>query len=570
MRIITLLFVLLAFGAFAQSPEVAQTYNRGLVFYQSEDYGSAAVEFSKVLVLDSSFVAARQCLAVCYDEMGEKNRAAEQYRILIRQNPTDVRPYYNLAMIFEEQGRTSEALDLCNTILALRPGYEKATKLQQNILARTARKEPAQRIGNVVPGDPMLLAYNRALDAYKRGSYREAIKELESQPQAERDNNSYYLLGITHLKLRDSTRAAECFVKTLELTENYADAHLNLGLILYNRRQFEEAAAHFERATHIKPTEPYAGYFLGRAFYAMGRYGDALPYLQEAAMYIPDGGEARELFRKAYEKANRPAEQADAVAKATKEALGQDGLSKTLREKINQGVEFYNNKRYDFAADVFAAVVKEAPESALAHYYWGVSLRESGKAEKARAVFVRTLELDPSFAKAHTALGDHFYNQAEYHPASEEYQKAIDFGDESADTYFRLGNSFLKLRNEPKAIVNFRKAIQMDAFEAEYHFNLGLAHYRTKDYQEAVTAFNRAYELDNNNLDALYYGSLSLTGANRFEQALDMAEKALRKNREYAPGFLAAAFALENLGKETQAERYRQQAYELDPRLEPK
>jgi tetratricopeptide (TPR) repeat protein len=567
MRLFTLIAFFLPVYVFGQSAEVVQTYNRALIFYQSEDYGSAATEFNKVLALDSSFVAARQCLAVCYDEMGDKNKAADQYRVLIRQNPTDVRSYYNLAMIRYDQANYTEALDLCTTILAMRPDYDKATKLQQNILAKTAKKEPAQRVGNVVPGDPMLLAYNRALDAYKRGSYKEAIKELDTQPDKERDNNSFYLYGITYLKLRDSTKAAEYFVKTIELNDQYADAHLNLGIILYNRHKFEEAAKHFEKATRIKPNEPYAGYFLGRAFYAMGRYIDALPYLQEASMYIPDGGEARELYRKAYAKANSPGDHPNPDDPA---AVVKDGLTKAQRDKINKGVEYYNNKKFEFAADMFGSVVQEAPQSALAHYYWGVALRDMGKTEKARAIFLKTLELDPSFAKAHTALGDHFYNLAEYQPASDEYQKAIDFGDEAADTYFRLGNSFLKLKNEPKAIVNFRKAIQMDAYEAEYHFNLGLALYRTQTFHEAITTFQRAHELDNGNLDALYYASLSLSGAQKYNEALEVAEKALHKNKEYAPGFLAAAQALDYLGKTQQAERYRNHAYELDPRLEPK
>lgn len=571
MRFIPLLiFACFSSSLFAQTPESAKAYNKALIYYQSQDYENAAAEFEQALALDSSFLAARQCLATCYDEIGQPDLAEEQYRILIRQNPTDVRPYFNLALLLEAQGRSNEALDLCARILAIRPSYDKATKLQQNILAKSMRAEPAQRIGSVKPADPMILTYNRALEAYKSGSYKMVIKELDSQPESERDANSLYLRGIAYLKLRDSVQAAANFRKTIEMQENYADAHLNLGLILFNKGQFLTAAEHFERATRINPTEPYAGYFLGRSFYALGRFTDALPYLQEASMYIPDGGEARDLFRKCFEKANRPADQAEAAAKAGKDALGKDGLSQKTRDKINKGVGYYNDKDYEAAADIFTEVVQEAPNSAVAFYYYGVSLRESGKEQKAKAAFERCLQIEPSYAKAHTALGHQYYDIAEFLPASNEYEKAIEYGDESAETYFRLGNSFLKLKNEPKAITNYRKAIQMDALEADYHFNLGLALYRTKEFEEALSSFNRAHSLKGSNLDAIYYGSLCLTGQGKFEEALELAERAIRKNSDYAPGYIAAAYALDNLGKEKQAEKYRRNAYDLDPRLEPK
>jgi tetratricopeptide (TPR) repeat protein len=67
-----------------------------------------------------------------------------------------------------------------------------------------------------------------------------------------------------------------------------AESEFDTGLSLFNRGRFEEAAAHFERATEHEPDFGEAYLYLARSYLNLGRWEEALHPLRTAMRLSPE------------------------------------------------------------------------------------------------------------------------------------------------------------------------------------------------------------------------------------------------------------------------------------------
>lgn len=65
-------------------------------------------------------------------------------------------------------------------------------------------------------------------------------------------------------------------------------AHNNLGLVLLDRGQVDEAVAHFQKALQLKPNDFKARYNLGTALAAKGQFEDAINCFRDALQFKPN------------------------------------------------------------------------------------------------------------------------------------------------------------------------------------------------------------------------------------------------------------------------------------------
>jgi tetratricopeptide (TPR) repeat protein len=103
---------------------------------------------------------------------------------------------------------------------------------------------------------------------------------------------SFYSLGYG---LRSRQRFKQ-MLETSTINPRDADAHLQLGLIYLQRRQYGPAIERFQKTAEIDPTEADAWYQLGRIARLQGRYADALAHCQTAAR-LDDKHSASEVWR---------------------------------------------------------------------------------------------------------------------------------------------------------------------------------------------------------------------------------------------------------------------------------
>ncbi|GLS17097.1 hypothetical protein GCM10007874_01120 [Labrys miyagiensis] len=162
------------------------------------------------------------------------------------------------------------ALNLLGTLLLQRESYAEAEKLLLRALEINPRSADAQmRLG---------LA-NRGLGDTRRAEYcfRSA---LDIDPKLADAHFNYAGLLAS---LGRGDEALRGYLACIEADPRHAEAHLNLGYLLLENERFEPAAAHFQQALQLRPSEP------------------ALMGLGHAAKGGGQLDEARQIFAKALE-----------------------------------------------------------------------------------------------------------------------------------------------------------------------------------------------------------------------------------------------------------------------------
>ena len=144
--------------------------------------------------------------------------------------------------------------------------------------------------------DKALNLYQKGSAAAKKGDPK-AAAELLSGAVAAYPNFQIALseLGTQYMLLKEMDKAGETFETLLKLKPTDVGAHLNLGIIAFNKKKMDEAESHLLKALELKSAGPTAYYYLGLTLISTKRYGDAEKEFENA---IKNGGENLALAHK--------------------------------------------------------------------------------------------------------------------------------------------------------------------------------------------------------------------------------------------------------------------------------
>jgi len=98
---------------------------------------------------------------------------------------------------------------------------------------------------------------------------------------------AWNFLGVLAFQQHDLVKAEEYFRRALQVERESFEPSVNLGGILMARRQHAEALALNQKAVELRPKDALANAQLGMTYYNMGRFDEALPYLETAKATDP-------------------------------------------------------------------------------------------------------------------------------------------------------------------------------------------------------------------------------------------------------------------------------------------
>src|SRR5262249_18441701 len=103
---------------------------------------------------------------------------------------------------------------------------------------------------------------------------------------------AHYNLGIVLSEQGEPDQAIEHYRQAVALRPDYAEAHYNLGRLLAQKGRLDDAVTHYEKALKINPADAEALNNLGVTLFGIGRVDDAIAHYQDALKIRPDYTEA--------------------------------------------------------------------------------------------------------------------------------------------------------------------------------------------------------------------------------------------------------------------------------------
>ena len=101
--------------------------------------------------------------------------------------------------------------------------------------------------------------------------------------------------------------AVEAYQRAIELSPEWVEAHINLGVALYHQRRLEDAQNAFLAAVALDPANAICRYNLGCVYEEAGKIDEAIENLRCAIRAMPNHADAHFNLALAYEKKGDPA-----------------------------------------------------------------------------------------------------------------------------------------------------------------------------------------------------------------------------------------------------------------------
>lgn len=335
----------------------------------------------------------------------------------------------------------------------------------------------------------------------------------QAPPDKKQQIETHVRQAMEFLKDNRTDLAAREFNAILALDPNNVDARGNLGVLLYFRGDYAQAAPHLRAVVKLQPTLARIQALLGMcekrtgdAARAEADLKESLPRLQEERLKVQTGMELIELYYGAGE-----------LEKAA-------GVLSILRELRPADPEIlYTAYRIHsmLADEAMLGVATTAPGSAHMHQLMAHELARQDNNEGAIAHLREALKIYPRLPGAHFELAEALSAASDPDGAQKEYQAAlaVDPSDEKSEC--RLGEFAL----------------------------------RASDVQTAAKHFSRALQLQPNDIDAAIGLARVLVAMNQPEKAQPLLERAVKAEPFDAVVRYQLAMVYRGLGRTDDARR---------------
>jgi Tfp pilus assembly protein PilF len=268
------------------------------------------------------------------------------------------------------------------------------------------------------------------------------------------------LMLASWLQVQHWRNSIVLYEHTLAVTENNYLAHNNLGAVLEEKGDLEEASKHYSVAVGIKPDYAVALNNLGEIKAHQGMAEEAMSYYYQALKSKPD-------YPKPYN---------------------------------NLGVELAKQGKLQEAAVQFSRALEIEPSYADAHCNLGAVLARQGKLDEAMAHLSEALRINPGFARAYNNLGEALVRRGKLDEAAVQFSRALEIEPSYADAHCNLGAVLARQGKLDEAMAHLSESLRIEPNSVGALSNLGVILARQGKFQQAIGQFSRALQLEPDSL----------------------------------------------------------------------
>ncbi len=415
----------------------------------------------------------------------------------------------NLAAAAQFASSDADILASLGAVLAVRENYSAADRTLKRAIRLDARQAAA--------------IVNEGCICVRQGRYEEAIQLFHDVPHDDPLLGlAWHNAAVACEATKDYRLAREYEEKAASLRPDDGDILSNLGAIEWRLGNYDEADAHFQRASEVAPGNVAAAANAARAATAVGRYDEGLAIirrLQEGRHYdielVFDLGVTQLMVSLGRRKQNMNRTEQDLFDSALRASIA--AFEKNLTDKggiaaesrFNLGLAYYLKGEPEIAAQHFEQAMKLLGEDSQTHFCAGTAFAEAAdRLQQDRAVTPDELvpEVRQLFRRARAHL-----------------EKAAADVNATADVFANLGMVCYELGDVDDATKALRRLVQMENSVAA---NNSLALAFAKQGQEFAHQFHIKRTAGQSGADTMGKArQLISTAIHYFSQALKVEPK---------------------------------------------
>ena len=349
-------------------------------------------------------------------------QAADTFKAILSQEPTNVAAHFQLANVYKLQDELELAIETFNDIFRIADSENGSTTERLYGLTHLALSE--------------IYCKQSKLDIAEQHA-KEAVQRCPT------DADTHYRLGYiyTHQVKLDAALAA--FKNTLARNPDFPEVHEWLGLIALMQHKPQEAVTHYQTAIQKKPYVQSAYYNLAKAYRLLGNTAAAAEQLK-----------LFEQMKSYYDRTY-----------AIEGALAEDPTNTTLRLKLAE--IHIAHKHIAAAIATYQALIRLNPTfttgyDKLARLYMSLNMPE-----QAIPLFEKVLELNPNAIEAHVRLGWLYTTLKAFDKAESHLQTAIEKMPQLTLAYHGLAEIYTKQGHFQKAIDVYRHILQIEPDDSD-------------------------------------------------------------------------------------------------------
>jgi tetratricopeptide (TPR) repeat protein len=268
--------------------------------------------------------------------------------------------------------------------------------------------------------------------------------------------HGHFAIAQSAQKNQDYATAEREYRIVLSLKPNFAEVHMNLGLVYQLQNRIPEAMAEFHRSLKLKPTLVGANFFLGVDYCNLGEGTKAIPYLKAAAQLAPDRADILSWLATAQEMSGDIHAEVATLQKAL------------VLQPQNVDLLYLLGHAYErLGKGEVLALEKAAPGSARAEQLLGESYSASSEWTSAVLRFQNALAASANTPGVHVELGEVLLREGKLKRAAEEFAEELKLNPESLRALVRRGEVRLIQGDLEGALLDWTQALTTDKFRAE-------------------------------------------------------------------------------------------------------
>lgn len=480
----------------------------GNICLQKKDYEEATKYFSKAVEISPDRVDIYESIATSLlskDAKGRSN-AEDVYKRAIKLNPKVEKLYLNLALLYEQDGRNREALQVLESALPFVGEKSDFLALVGKYYEAFGDNAKAldffERAHKTTPDSRQFFAkYLSALIKYRQPQQKidEVIQRALETFQDK--GETYSMIGETYFDAGDMQNAILFYGKAA-VEDNQKVAYYARLVQLYNlQKDYEKSIEFLNKAKETLKDSQDVQRLIAETYLQRKDFARGIEVYRKMLEAKPDWLEGYQLLADAYNRAGKPEDALGAIRLAeaslgksddTEEMRGMilyqqkryDPAERIFRDLIQKGLvqrktqkmdDYYyflgsiqlEQKRYEVAEKSFRKAIETNPLNDSALNALGYMFADTGKKlDEAKTLVQRALEINPSAPHIIDSLGWINFRQGKIKEAQELVEKAARLMGEDAEVFEHLGDIYQARGDTPRALDFWKRSLSLDKTRA--------------------------------------------------------------------------------------------------------